>query len=49
MKINFLSLGKQPIANKFITESEKNFEFFYDLNVGFYRKKVIRIYKKLNK
>jgi len=35
MKINFLNLGKQPIANKFITESEKDSEFFYNLEVGF--------------
>jgi len=35
MKVNFLNLGKQPIANKFITESEKSSEFFYNLEVGF--------------
>jgi len=35
MKIEFLDLGKQPIANRFITENEKPNEFFYDLKVGF--------------
>jgi len=31
----FLSLGKQPIANAFITPGEDQDEFFYNLNVGF--------------
>ena len=35
MKIKFLDLGKQPIANRFITDSEKESEFFYNLTVGF--------------
>jgi hypothetical protein len=35
MKINFLSLGRQPIANKFLHFEETIDEFFYDLNVGF--------------
>ena len=35
MKKEFLDLGKQPIANKFLTESEFDDEFFYDLKVVF--------------
>jgi SAM-dependent methyltransferase len=35
MKVQFLDLGKQPIANRFITDSEKDSEFFYNLTVGF--------------
>lgn len=34
MKIEFLNLGKQPIANKFIYQSETNDEYFYNLRVG---------------
>ena len=30
----FLDLGKQPIANGFLTEEEFSSEFFYDLRVG---------------
>ena len=33
-KIEFLNLGKQPIANGFLTEEEFDSEFFYDLRVG---------------
>jgi len=35
MKKEFLDLGKQPIANKFLTESEIKDEFFFDLKVVF--------------
>jgi SAM-dependent methyltransferase len=35
MKQEFLNLGKQPIANKFITAEDISSEFFYDLKVGF--------------
>tara|TARA_R110001592_G_scaffold5488_4_gene30224 strand:+ start:3252 stop:4424 length:1173 start_codon:yes stop_codon:yes gene_type:complete len=33
-KKEFLNLGKQPIANGFLTEGNFNSEFFYDLSVG---------------
>ena len=33
-KKEFLTLGKQPIANGFLTEEEFDSEFFYDLRVG---------------
>ena len=32
-KIKFLSLGKQPITNNFLTEQNPINEFFYDLNI----------------
>ncbi len=35
MKKEFLDLGKQPIANKFLKEDEFNDEFFFDLKVVF--------------
>ena len=35
MKKEFLDLGKQPIANKFLKEEEINDEFFFDLKVVF--------------
>ena len=35
MKREFLDLGKQPIANKFLKEDEINDEFFFDLKVVF--------------
>lgn len=35
MKTKFLDLGKQPIANAFLTPGECENEFFYDLEVGF--------------
>ena len=35
MKKEFLDLGRQPIANKFLKESEFEGEFFYDLKVVF--------------
>ena len=35
MKKEFLDLGKQPIANKFLKEDEINDEFFFDLKVVF--------------
>ena len=34
IKKEFLNLGKQPIANGFLTEKEFDSEFFYDLRVG---------------
>jgi len=34
-KIKFLDLGKQPIANGFLTDDEFDNEFFYNLSVGF--------------
>ena len=34
-KEKFLDLGKQPIANGFLTEDEFDEEFFYPLSVGF--------------
>ena len=34
-KISFLDLGKQPIANGFLTEDQFEDEFFYHLSVGF--------------
>jgi SAM-dependent methyltransferase len=34
MKVEFLNLGNQPIANKFITDKSSD-EFFYELRVGF--------------
>jgi len=35
MKREFLDLGRQPIANKFLKEEEINDEFFFDLKVVF--------------
>ena len=35
MKNQFLDLGKQPIANAFLTEDQFESEYFYDLKVGF--------------
>ena len=35
MKKEFLDLGRQPIANKFLKEDEFKDEFFYDLKVVF--------------
>ena len=35
MKKEFLDLGRQPIANKFLKEDEFNDEFFFDLKVVF--------------
>ncbi len=35
MKTKFLDLGKQPIANAFLTPTECENEFLYDLEVGF--------------
>ena len=35
MKKEFLDLGKQPIANKFLKEAEIKDEFFFDLKVVF--------------
>ena len=35
MKKEFLDLGKQPIANKFLKESEIKDEFFFDLKMVF--------------
>ena len=35
MKKEFLDLGRQPIANKFLKEDETNDEFFFDLKVVF--------------
>ena len=35
MKKEFLDLGKQPIANKFLKEDEVSDEFFFDLKVVF--------------
>jgi len=35
MKKEFLDLGKQPIANKFLNEDEITDEFFFDLKVVF--------------
>ncbi len=35
MKKEFLDLGRQPIANKFLKEDEINDEFFFDLKVVF--------------
>ena len=35
MKKEFLDLGKQPIANKFLTKDEFDDEFFFDLKVVF--------------
>ena len=34
-KIQFLDLGQQPIANRFLNEDEFENEFFYNLSVGF--------------
>jgi len=34
-KIEFLDLGKQPIANRFLDKDDFEDEFFYDLKVGF--------------
>ena len=36
-KTKFLDLGRQPIANGFLTEDQFENEFFYDLSVGFDR------------
>ena len=36
-KTKFLDLGRQPIANGFLTEDQFDDEFFYDLSVGFDR------------
>ena len=36
-KAKFLDLGRQPIANGFLTEDQFDDEFFYDLSVGFDR------------
>ena len=36
-KTKFLDLGRQPIANGFLTEDQFENEFFYDLTVGFDR------------
>ena len=33
MKKEFLNLGRQPIANKFLKEDEIKDEFFFDLKV----------------
>ncbi len=38
MKREFLDLGKQPIANKFLTESEIKDEFFFDLKLCLMKK-----------
>ena len=35
MKKEFLDLGRQPIANKFLKREEFDDEFFYDLKVVF--------------
>ena len=35
MKREFLDLGRQPIANKFLKEGEIKDEFFFDLKVVF--------------
>ena len=35
MKKEFLDLGRQPIANRFLNEDEFNDEFFFDLKVVF--------------
>ena len=35
MKKEFLDLGRQPIANRFLNQDEFEDEFFYDLKVGF--------------
>ena len=35
MKKEFLDLGKQPIANKFLNEDEITDEFFFNLKVVF--------------
>ena len=35
MKKEFLDLGRQPIANKFLNKNEFNDEFFFDLKVVF--------------
>ncbi len=35
MKKEFLDLGRQPIANKFLREDEFKDEFFYNLKVVF--------------
>ena len=34
-KVEFLNLGKQPLANGFLEKNEIDDEFFYDLKVGF--------------
>ena len=34
-KHEFLDLGRQPIANRFLNQDEFEDEFFYDLKVGF--------------
>ena len=35
MKKEFLDLGRQPIANKFLKKEEFKDEFFFDLKVVF--------------
>ncbi len=35
MKQQFLDLGTQPIANRFLTTDDVTDEFFYNLSVGF--------------
>lgn len=35
MKIEFLNLGKQPLANSFLTQEQFKNEFFFDLKVQF--------------
>ena len=35
MKIEFLDLGKQPLANGFLLKHEISNEFFYNLSIGF--------------
>ena len=34
-KIQFLDLGQQPIANRFLNKNEFENEFFYSLSMGF--------------
>ena len=41
MKKEFLDLGRQPIANKFLREDEFDGEFFYNLKVVLDRKSVV--------
>ncbi len=50
MKI-FLNLGKQPLANKYLTKKELNFkkEQFYELKVGFdSRNKLVSIFDTIS-
>ena len=37
MKVKFLDLGKQPIANGFLRPDQTNDEFFFNLSIGFDR------------